>query len=234
MRPTTMKLSEYCSKLVYQREVNTGYREGFLGRIEHDPIRAYSTPRNNKFTSGVQGLDLSFDDHVSRKEVIEKAMPDVFKDITLMYEGQEIITDEIKKQFINRFWNRRLGKITASQFQETLEYYFMIECREALIQNYLLSTITIQDLIDGGSQSSNSDSDTFNGSKTTPDGSTLSINNSKTMLLDRADMATRGIGSSNGSQSSKLAKYQAYLLAERHSNIDTIMTGARKLFILIG
>lgn len=229
-----MKLSEYASKLVYQREVNTGYRTGFLGRVEHDPIRTFSTQHKNKFDSGVDGLVLPYDTHISQNEIIEKSIVDIFEDITLTYDGKEIITDEIKKMFVKRFWNKRLGTSTVAEWQGLLEYYFMEECKNMLIQNYLYSTLTIQDFLDGGSSNAGSDSDTMQGTKATPDGSTLNIDHSKTRLLDRANSVVRSVGTGSSNQSSKIAKYQAYVMAQRTSNIDDILTGARKLFSLIG
>ena len=235
MTPKTMKLSEYASKLVYQREVNTGYKSGFMGRVVHAPIKSFSTPKNNKFDSGLEGLDLSFDDHVSQKEIIEKAIPDIFNNITLSFNSTEIITDEIKTMFIKRFWNKRLGMPTIAQWQSELEYYFMEECKNALIQNYLLSTINIDDFLDGGSVSGSNNTDSMQGNKNTPDGSTLNITHDQKMLLDRATSVVRAIGQGSSDQNTKIAKYQAFLMAQRTSLIDdVILQNARKLFMLIG
>lgn len=233
MKPKTMKLSEYVSKLVYQKEVNTGYSEGFLKRVQHQPIKTFSTPRNPKFNSGIDSLDLSFDDHLSIKQLIDLASNDVFENISLKYDNHEIITDEIKKMFIKRYWKRRLGCPTVAEWQNNLEYYFEEECKNLLIQNYLLSTLTPNDFLDGGTSTGSNNSDSIQGNKATPDGSTLNITHDKKVLLDRANSVLRAVGEGSSFQSNTISKYDAFIRATTTSNIDTIITGSRKLFMLI-
>lgn len=229
-----MKLSEYLQKLIYQKEVNTGYRAGFMGRVEHDPIQSFATRPNTKYNSGIDGLDLSFEDHISIDDVISQTYEELFNGIDIQFDEHSIITPDIKQQFVRRYWSRRLGFPTVSEFENKLHYYFMVECKNKLIQNYLLSTMSVQDFLDGGSNAGNNFSDTMQGNKSTPDGSTLEITNSKTQLLDRANSVVRSYGTGNSSQSATIGRYEAFMRAERTSLNDEIINGGRKLFLQLG
>ncbi|MDP0941371.1 hypothetical protein, partial [Klebsiella quasipneumoniae] len=63
---------------------------------------------------------------------------------------EELITDELKKQFIKRFWKKRIGVSTLAEFQNNMDNYFTVECQNLLIQNYILKTLKPNDFIDGG------------------------------------------------------------------------------------
>lgn len=228
----TMKLSDMAKKLLYQREVNTGYSEGFLGRIEHKPLKTYATTKQNRYNSGVDGLDLNFDDFEDTDEIIDKVQDDVFRNVSLVFDNQELITDDLKHQFLVRYWNMRLGQPTQQQFLMTLRYYFKTEMKNLLIQNYLLSTIKIEDLLDGGKNNSTSNAVNHQGNSTRPDNEVLEYETAKNVLMTRANAYAKTVGNSDNESYQTYGKYGAFIASERFSNEEIILTGARKLFLL--
>lgn len=229
---SVMKLSEMCKKLQYQKQVNTGYSEGFLGRIDHKPITAYATTKQSRYDSGVAGLDLNFDDFQDTDDIINDIKDEVFRNVSVIFNNQELVTAEIKTNFLNRYWNMKLGQPTQQQFLMSLRQYFRVDCKNLLIQNYLLSTVSIADLIDGGSQSHSSSATTHNGSASKPNDEVLYYETAKDTLMTRADIYAKGVSSADSIGNNTLGKYQAFINTERLTNLDVILTNARILFLL--
>lgn len=236
----TMSLRRLCDKLIYEKEVNTGYSEGFLRRVQHDQIKSYATRKQNLYESGIEGLELNWEDYDNTLEKIEKSKPLLWRDLTVTFDGHECISDEIKEGFMLKYWNQKIGSPTVEQFRSRMLYYFRIVAKNLLVQNYLLSTLTADDFLDNGkghvTNNGNSDTVGHQGQADRPSDETLKYETAKDVLMSRANNYVKNVGSNKSTSDtvsdSTRGKYDAFLRAERTNNLNEILDGALTLFLL--